>query len=95
MINILEIQAAMDEALGVQVKPVERPTEIIGKTETWLEVTYKGRHIGWLPADTDPNTAFINARVWLKQNREIQRAAARRNLPSAAGGIVARLAEKA
>ena len=87
-----DIRRAMDEALNVQVERVERPTPVKGVTETWLHATYRGKHVGWLPADMDMNTAILKARAWLKDSRQIAAAASRIATPSAAGTIAAALA---
>ena len=86
-----DIRRAMDEALNVKVELVERPTPTKGVTETWLHATYRGKHVGWLPADTDMNTAILKARMWLKDNRRITAAAGKVATPSAAGTIAAAL----
>ena len=92
--TLTQIKAAMHEALHVRVSQVDRPTPIKGVTETWLEVTYRGRHIGWLPADTDPNLAITTARRWLQQNRQIEKDSKSNPMPPAAGLILQRLAEE-
>lgn len=89
----IDIRSAMDEALNVQIASVERPTMIKGVTETWLEATYRGTHIGWIPADTDPNTAMLTARRWLQQNRQIRNEPRTVAMPSAARVVADRLAE--
>ena len=92
-IDFRDIRAAMHEALNVEVSPVERPTPVKGVTETWLEVTYGGKHIGWLPADTNPQVAMNTARRWLQQGRRIAHEAHANSVPSAAGLIVNKLIE--
>ena len=92
-IDILNIRAAMDEALNVQVTPVDRP-HWNGTSEPWLEVTYRGRHVGWLPADTNLQRAINQARRWLRDDRQIHKAAMAKPMPSAAGAIINKLMER-
>ena len=73
-IDFRQVKAAMDEALNVQIDTVERDTMIKGETETWLEVTYQGQHIGWLPTTTSPQVAMNTARRWLMERRLIAKA---------------------
>ena len=91
-IDIRSIRAAMDEALNVQVTLVDRPHPN-GTSDPWLDVTYRGRHVGWLPADTNPQRAINQARRWLKQDREIHKAAMDKPMPSAASAVINRLME--
>ena len=86
-----DLHRAMDEALNVKIERVERPTPVKGVTETWLHATYRGKHVGWLPANTDMNTAILKARTWLKGNRRIAAAARKIATPSAAGTIATAL----
>ena len=86
---------AMDEALTVQVAAVERPTAIKGVSEQWLEVTYQGKHVGWLPIDTNPQVAMNTARRWLKEDRGIAADAAKVAMPSVAGTVLNKLMERA
>ena len=82
-----EIQSALDEALCVQINLVDRPHPN-GTSEPWLDVTYCGRRVGWLPADTDPQRALNQARRWLHQDRKIRKDAMKNPVPSAAGAVI-------
>ena len=90
----LDLHRSMDEAFNHKIELVDRDTMVKGVTEPWLQVTYRGRHIGWLPADTNMNVAHATARRWLAMLRQFEhdeRAAPR--MPSAAGNIVHSLTE--
>ena len=82
-----EIQSALDEALDVQLTLVDRPHPN-GTSEPWLDVTYRNRHVGWLPADTDPQRALNQARRWLNQDRKICKDAKQNPVPSAAKAVI-------
>ena len=82
-----EMKSALDEALDVQIKLVDR-RHPFGYTEKWLDVTYRNRHVGWLPADTDPQRALNQARRWLNQDRKIRKDAKQNPVPSAAKAVI-------
>lgn len=84
----MNIQSAMKEAFGLEVNRVMRPTTVIGIDEPWLEVTYDGEHIGWLPVDTNINLAIQQGRRWLAENRAIRQEAASVRTPGAASVII-------